>query len=134
MSLIVFMNQTIKLDKEGRIIEKIETASGLLYRYKYAGNKRIVKITITNKPKNKTIITEILKENSYLTIEKQDFSEKYILHIFYDENGRELKLIRKNRKNRKKYIKENILFKNNEPTMWIESYSGKKEFGFKIDF
>ena len=95
---------------------------------------KIVKIHSLNNSKNKTIITELEIDGIYSIIEKKDFSEKYTLQIFYDELGREKKIIRKNRKNRKKYTRENILFKNNEPTMWVEEYSDKKEFGFKLDF
>jgi hypothetical protein len=128
------MNQQIKYDKQGRVLQKIDDTSGLIYMYKYHVNTRIVKITTKNASKNKTIIVEeLINESEYKILEKKDMSEKYIVQIFYDEFGREKKIVRKNRKNRKKYTRQNILFKNNEPSLWVEEYSNKKEFGFKLD-
>jgi len=122
-----------KLNKDRKIVTEIDPISGLIYKYKYGQNKRIVNIYLKNKSsKNKTIIKEDFNGKEYAPSEKKDFSEKYIITIIYDKLGREKKLIRYNRTTRKRYVKENLMFKENEAVLWIEDYSGKRDFGFKL--
>lgn len=119
-----------KYDKNGNVIKKTDLSSNIIYTYKYDQNKRIVKIYMKNS-KSKTVIKDVLSEHGYLTIEKKDYSDKFIQTVTYDNEGKEKKIIRYNRKTRKRYIKENIIFKDNKPVFWIEKYSKKTDFGFK---
>ena len=121
-----------KLDKKGRIIKKEDLISGLVYDYKYEQNKRIVKISL-KRCKSKTILTEEKLEETYLVIKEKNFSENYIITTIYENPNRVKKIIRYNRKTKKRYIKENIIFNENEPVFWVERYSGKTDFGFKIN-
>ena len=123
-----------KLDNAKRIIQKFDLSSGLIYRYKYDQNIRIVNICLKNKKsKEKYILIEKVCGDKYVPIKKKEFSEKYIITTIYNEDGNEKKLIRYNRKTRKKYVKINMIFKDNHPVLWIERYSGKMDFGFKIE-
>lgn len=115
------------------VVTETGPVSGLIYKYKYGLNKRIVNIYLKSKnSKSKTTITEHFNGEKYTPSEKKDFSEKFIITTTYDDLGREKKLIRYNRQTRKRYVKENLIFKENEAVFWIEDYSGKREFGFKL--
>ena len=109
-------------------------SSGLVYKYKYDENCRIVNIYLKNKnSKEKYVLIERANNNDYFPMERKEFSNKYIITTIYNEDGNEKKIIRYNRETRKRYVRINMVFKGSEPVLWIEHYSGKKEFGFKIE-
>jgi YD repeat-containing protein len=128
------MGKTIKHDKQGRVILEKINPPGITYRYKYDSNKRIVNIKLDSESKLKrTIIHQEKVEDVFKTFLKKEFTDKFIITTTYDSNARILKIKRRNRKENKSYIRENLVFKDKEPLIWLEKTKKSQDFGFKID-
>jgi hypothetical protein len=69
----------------------------------------------------------------FKTFLKKEFTDKFIITTTYDSNARILKIKRRNRKENKSYIRENLVFKDKEPLIWLEKTKKSQDFGFKID-
>jgi YD repeat-containing protein len=128
------MGKTIKHDKQGRVILEKINPPGMTYRYKYDSNKRIVNIRLDSDSKlNRTIIHQEKIEDVFKTVLKKEFTDKFIITTTYDSNGRVLKIKRRNRKGNKSYVRENLVFKDKEPVIWLEKTKKSQDFGFKVD-
>lgn len=128
------MNKIVKYDKQGRIILEKITRPGITYKYKYELNSRIVNIRLDSDNKlNRTIIHQEKVENVFKNVLKKEFTDKFIITTKYDVNGKVLKVIRKRRGGKNKYIRENIAFKENEPIIWTEKTKKTKDFCFKVE-
>lgn len=128
------MSKVIKYDKKDRIILEKINPPGITYRYKYVLNKRIVSIRLDSSPKsNRTIIHQTKDEEVFKNVLKKEFTDKFIINTTYDFKGRVLKMQRKKRKGNSSYIRENIIFKDNEPIIWVEKTKKNKNFCFKVD-
>lgn len=129
------MNKIVKYDKQGRIILEKITHPGITYKYKYELNGRIVNIRLDSDNKlNRTIIHQEKIENVFKNVLKKEFTDKFIITTEYDISGKVLKITRKRRGGKNKYIRENIAFKGNEPIIWNEKTKKIKNIGFKIEF
>lgn len=129
------MNKIIKYDRQGRIILEKITNPGITYKYKYELNSRIVNIRLDSDNKlNRTIIHQEKVENVFKNVIKKEFTDKFIIITEYDINGKVLRITRKKRGKKNKYIRENIAFKGNEPIIWTEKTKKTKNLGFKIEF
>ena len=129
------MNKIVKYDKQGRIILEKITHPGITYKYKYELNSRIVNIRLDSDHKlNRTIIHQEKVDDVFKNVLKKEFTDKFIITTKYDINGKVLKITRKRRGSNKKYIRENIAFKENEPIIWVEETKKTKNLGFKIEF
>jgi YD repeat-containing protein len=128
------MGKTIKHDKKGRVILEKINPPGMTYKYKYDSNKRIVNIRLDSDSKlNRTIIHQEKDEDMFKTVLKKEFTDKFIITTTYDSNGRVLKIKRRNRKGNKSYVRENLVFKDKEPVIWLEKTKKSQDFGFKVD-
>ena len=128
------MSKIIKYDKQGRVILEKISRPGITYKYKYELNSRIVNIRLDSDHKlNRTIIHQEKVDDVFKNVLKKEFTDKFIITTKYDINGKVLKITRKRRGSNKKYIRENIAFKENEPIIWVEETKKTKNFGFKID-
>ena len=128
------MSKIIKYDKQGRVILEKISRPGITYKYKYELNSRIVNIRLDSDHKlNRTIIHQEKVDDVFKNVLKKEFTDKFIITTKYDINGKVLKIKRKKRGSNKKYIRENIAFKENEPIIWVEETKKTKNFGFKID-
>jgi len=123
----------MKYDKQGRIILEKINPPGITYKYKYDLNKRIINIKLDSDTNlNRTIIHQEKVDNVFKTLIKKEFTDKIILTTVYDLRGRILKITRRKRGERKKHIKENLIFKEDDSIFWIETSGKNKNFGFKI--
>jgi len=128
------MGKTIKHDKQGRVILEKINPPGMTYKYKYDSNKRIVNIRLDSDSKlNRTIIHQEKDEDMFKTVLKKEFTDKFIITTTYDSNGRVLKIKRRNRKGNKSYVRENLVFKDKEPVIWLEKTKKSQDFGFKVE-
>ena len=106
----------------------------MTYKYKYDSNKRIVNIRLDSDSKlNRTIIHQEKDEDMFKTVLKKEFTDKFIITTTYDSNGRVLKIKRRNRKGNKSYVRENLVFKDKEPVIWLEKTKKSQDFGFKVE-
>jgi YD repeat-containing protein len=127
------MSKKMKYDKQGRIILEKINPPGITYKYKYDLNKRIINIKLDSDTNlNRTIIHQEKVDNVFKTLIKKEFTDKIILTTVYDLRGRILKITRRKRGERKKHIKENLIFKEDDSIFWIETSGKNKNFGFKI--
>lgn len=125
------MNE-LELYDDGRTKKTSEPVSGIVVEYTYSGNSRIATISNErNKSNFKTILTEELINDKYVTVESEEFGETYHIIKKYSKKGEELYYNQTNLKNNKVYRKI-TRWQDGHPCIWTTEYGNEKSVGFYL--
>ena len=125
------MNELESYD-DGRPKKASEPISGILVEYAYSGNSRISTITNNrNKSNFKTILTEELVDNRYVTLESEEFGDVYHITKRYSKKGEEFYYNQTNLKTNKVY-KKITKWQDGRPCIWTIEYDKEKSVGFYL--
>ena len=125
------MNE-IESYNDGRPKKVSEPISGLLVEYAYSGNSRISTITNErNKSNFKSVLTEELIGDRYVTLESEEFGDTYHIIKKYSKKGEEFYYNQTNLKTNKVY-KKITKWQDGNPCIWTSEYGEEKSVGFYL--